>query len=529
MSDADFGRKKRALVCGAGGFIGSHLVKRLVGDGYWVRGADQKRTEFSPTAAHDFQVVDLRQEAGCQAAVRTPDGHGLRRGLPARGRHGRHGVHPLGRVRDHAQQLPDQPERDPRGRARGRAALLVLLLGLRLPGHVAERARDRARTRRYPALPHNEYGWEKLYAERTAMAYGRRHGMVVRLARFQNCYGPEGTWRGGREKAPAAMCRKIAEAPDGGTIEIWGDGTAMRAYTYVDDMVDGIVTPDEVATSRTASTSGGSEYVSVDELALLVAEIAGKKIHLRHVDGPVGVQGAQLRGPPHLVDRLGVEGLAAGGPLSHLPLDPGPGQGRRRASLSGEADSAVPEPDAPLRHGGDHGLLGAAGRGLPRAPRAPPRAGALPARARPSRWSPTRRRGGSAPVAARCGPCTGCWRRERGDAGAFLASQRILLVHAGGESRRLPCYAPEGKLFSPLPIASSALLPPVVLDVQLGLFFKYPWRRGEIVVSSGDAVIDFDPTGVPEERSPCSASRSRLRWSRARGTASSASTSDAST
>ena len=92
----------------------------------------------------------------------------------------------------------------------------------------------------YPALPDNEYGWEKLYAERMAMAYGRRHEMTVRLARFQNCYGPEGTWRGGREKAPAAMCRKVAEAPDGGTIEVWGDGTAMRSYTYVDDMVDGI-------------------------------------------------------------------------------------------------------------------------------------------------------------------------------------------------------------------------------------------------------------------------------------------------
>ena len=128
------------------------------------------------------------------------------------------------------------------------------------------------------------------------MAYGRRHEMTVRLARFQNCYGPEGTWRGGREKAPAAMCRKIAEAPDGGTIEIWGDGTAMRAYTYVDDMVDGIVTLMK-SDLENGVNIGRREYVSVDELALLVAGIAGKKIHLRHVDGPVGVRARNFLAP----------------------------------------------------------------------------------------------------------------------------------------------------------------------------------------------------------------------------------------
>jgi nucleoside-diphosphate-sugar epimerase len=141
----------------------------------------------------------------------------------------------------------------------------------------------------YPALPHNEYGWEKLYAERTAAAYGRRHGMVVRLARFQNCFGPEGTWRGGREKAPAAMCRKVAEVEEGGTIEVWGDGTAMRAYTFVDDMVDGIVTLMGSGLEGGVNI-GRREYVSVDELVRLVAEVAGKKVEIRHVDGPVGVR-----------------------------------------------------------------------------------------------------------------------------------------------------------------------------------------------------------------------------------------------
>ncbi|MFN8095003.1 MAG: NAD-dependent epimerase/dehydratase family protein [Vicinamibacteria bacterium] len=281
-------RQKTALVGGAGGFIGSHLVKRLVKDGYWVRGADQKRTEFSPTAAHDFQVVDLRDAAGCEAVVRTPSGEPF----------------------DEVYQLAA----DMGGMGFIHSAECEImrnscLINLNMT-HAAANAgvkrylfsssacvyRDMTadepelpETEAYPAMPHNEYGWEKLYAERTAAAYGRRTGMVVRLARFQNCYGPEGTWRGGREKAPAAMCRKIAEIENGGTVEVWGDGTAMRAYTFVDDMVDGIVT------LMHSSLEGGvnigrREYVSVDELATLVAEVAGKKIVIKHVDGPVGVK-----------------------------------------------------------------------------------------------------------------------------------------------------------------------------------------------------------------------------------------------
>jgi nucleoside-diphosphate-sugar epimerase len=139
-----------------------------------------------------------------------------------------------------------------------------------------------------PAHPDNEYGWEKLYSERIAEAYERRYGMQVRIARFQNCYGPEGTWTGGREKAPAAMCRKIAEIEDGGTIDVWGDGSAVRSYTYVSDMVDGIyaLTHSEL---HGAVNIGCPQYVTVDELALTAAKVAGKRIHLRHVDGPVGV------------------------------------------------------------------------------------------------------------------------------------------------------------------------------------------------------------------------------------------------
>jgi nucleoside-diphosphate-sugar epimerase len=141
----------------------------------------------------------------------------------------------------------------------------------------------------FPALPDNEYGWEKLYAERTALAYGRRFDMQVRIARFQNCYGPEGTWTGGREKAPAAICRKVAEAKDGGSVEVWGDGSAIRSYTYVDDMVDGIykLTHSDLTV---ATNIGSPEYVSVDELVRTVADVAGKRIRIVHIDGPVGVR-----------------------------------------------------------------------------------------------------------------------------------------------------------------------------------------------------------------------------------------------
>ena len=141
----------------------------------------------------------------------------------------------------------------------------------------------------YPALPDNEYGWEKLYSERMALAYGRQYGLPVRIARFQNCYGPEGTWKGGREKAPAAICRKVAEVPEGGTVEVWGDGKAVRSYTYVDDMVDGIYRLMQSDIEGPANI-GNPEYISVNELVETVARVAGKKINVKHIDGPVGVQ-----------------------------------------------------------------------------------------------------------------------------------------------------------------------------------------------------------------------------------------------
>jgi len=141
----------------------------------------------------------------------------------------------------------------------------------------------------YPALPDNEYGWEKLYAERMAMVYGRRYNMAIRIARFQNCYGPEGTWTGGREKAPAAICRKIAEVADGGSIDVWGDGTAVRSYTYVDDMVDGIRRL-MLSDLQGPTNIGSPEYVTVKELVEITADVAGKRVNIKWTEGPVGVR-----------------------------------------------------------------------------------------------------------------------------------------------------------------------------------------------------------------------------------------------
>jgi len=278
---------KKALVCGAGGFIGSHLVKRLKKEGAWVRGADLKYPEFSPTTADEFLILDLREEKNCLAAVTLPDGGAF----------------------DEVYQLAA----DMGGMGFIHSAECEIMRNSALINIHVTHAAAAAGVKRYffsssacvyrnmkadepalteddayPALPDNEYGWEKLYSERAAMAYGRRYGMTVRLARFQNCFGPEGTWRGGREKAPAALCRKIAEAEDGGTIEVWGEGSAMRAYTYIDDMVEGIVRLMGSALENGVNI-GRPEYVSVDELVAMIAAIAGKKIHMKHIAGPVGV------------------------------------------------------------------------------------------------------------------------------------------------------------------------------------------------------------------------------------------------
>ncbi len=278
---------KRALVCGAGGFIGGHLVKKLRKEGYWVRAVDIKPHEWSPDSANEFHLLDLRIEENCREALSVDGGSFDEVYQLAADMGGMGFIHSAETEIMHNSALIN-------------IYMTHIAAEMKVPRYFFSSSvcvyRDMkpgepemSEAQAIPAHPDNEYGWEKLYSERVAMAYERRYGMHVRIARFQNCYGPEGTWRGGREKAPAAMCRKVAEADDGGTIEVWGDGSAIRSYTYVSDMVDGIyllMHSDLIG----AANIGCPQYVSVDGLAEAVIKISGKRIKIKHVKGPVGVQ-----------------------------------------------------------------------------------------------------------------------------------------------------------------------------------------------------------------------------------------------
>ena len=278
---------KKALVCGAGGFIGGHLVKKLKKEGYWVRGVDIKAHEFAPTAADEFLLLDLREPGNCKAALSLGDGTFDQVYQLAADMGGMGFIHSAECDIMHNSALINIHMIDTATKMevpRYFFSSSVCVYRDMQPGEP-----EMTEAEAIPANPDNEYGWEKLYAERMAQAYARNYGIVVRIARFQNCYGPEGTWTGGREKAPAAICRKVAEAEDGGTIEVWGSGSAIRSYTYVSDMVDGIYMLMQ-SDLEGAVNIGCPQYVTVDELVGTVIEVSGKKINIRHVDGPVGVQ-----------------------------------------------------------------------------------------------------------------------------------------------------------------------------------------------------------------------------------------------
>jgi nucleoside-diphosphate-sugar epimerase len=274
---------KRVVVCGAGGFIGGHLVARLKAEGCWVRGVDVKSHEFAPTAADEFLLRDLRDRAACVTALAGGVDEVYQLAADMGGMGFIHSAE-CDIMRNNALinlNMIDAAAEVGVGRYFFSSSVCVYR-------DMAPGEPELTEAGAYPAMPDNEYGWEKLYAERVAETYGRRRGFPVRIARFQNCYGPQGTWRGGREKAPAAICRKVAETADGGTIEVWGDGSAIRSYTYVDDMVDGIIRLTR-SDLEGAVNIGSPEYVSVDELVAVVASVAGKDLKVRHVDGPVGV------------------------------------------------------------------------------------------------------------------------------------------------------------------------------------------------------------------------------------------------
>lgn len=276
---------KKALVCGAGGFIGGHLVRRLVIDGYYVRGVDIKDCEFLPSAADAFLKLDLRLKDSCRAALSTFGGFDEVYQLAA-DMGGMGFINSAAADIMHNSALINQYMVTEAARAGvgkyffSSSACVYRNMKIGEPEMSEEQA--------YPAMPDNEYGWEKLFAERMILTYSKLYGFSPRIARFQNCYGTEGTWRGGREKAPAAICRKVAQASNGGKIEVWGDGTAVRSYTYIDDMVDGIrrLMDSNIAVPVNI---GNPEYVSVDDLVRVVSLVAKKNIRIKHVEGPTGV------------------------------------------------------------------------------------------------------------------------------------------------------------------------------------------------------------------------------------------------
>ena len=282
-------KMKKILVNGAGGFIGGHMVKRLKAEGHWVRAVDLKLHEYATPPADEFILGDLRDQ---DLAARVVDGMeevyqfaadmgGA--GYIFTGEHDADVMHNSATINlntlhfgvkagvrkffysSSACMYPERNQTDP------------------LNPNCSE---DSA----YPAAPDSEYGWEKLFSERLYMAYRRNYGVEVRIARFHNIFGEEGTWAGGKEKAPAALCRKVAETEDGGAIEIWGDGLQTRSFLYIDECIEGVRRL--VESNFTGPVNIGSEeMVTINQLAETIMRIAGKNLTVKHIPGPLGVRG----------------------------------------------------------------------------------------------------------------------------------------------------------------------------------------------------------------------------------------------
>jgi GDP-D-mannose 3', 5'-epimerase len=280
---------RRVVVTGAGGFIGHHLVSFLKNEGYWVRGVDQKPPEFSVTDADEFELLDLRERASCDRAVRNVhEVYALAADMGGMGYISAHNakiLHDNALINTHTLEA---------AKDEGVERYLYTSSACVYPEYLQEDANvtPLKEEAAYPALPQDAYGWEKLIAERLCTYYREDFGLDTRIVRFHNIFGPLGTWTGGREKAPAALCRKVATAKLTGNseIEIWGDGEQTRSFCYIDDCVTGIY-----KLMRSDYTEplnlGQDRMVTVNELADMIAAIAGVEIVKTHVDGPQGVRG----------------------------------------------------------------------------------------------------------------------------------------------------------------------------------------------------------------------------------------------
>ena len=282
--------KRTALVLGAGGFIGSHLVKRLRKEGFSVRGVDLKYPDFAKTEADEFIIGDLRDQSVCRKILdrHFDEVYQLAADMGGAeyiftGENDANVMHNSALINLNISGLAYQFKV---GRLFYSSSACIYPKYNQMDPDNPKCAEDSA----YPAFPDSEYGWEKLFSERLYLSFHRNFGLNVRIARFHNIFGPEGTFQGGKEKAPAAICRKVALAPEDGTIEIWGDGKQTRSFLYIDECLDGIRKLMDSESTGPVNI-GSEEMISINDLALLVSSISGKTIHIKNIKGPEGVRG----------------------------------------------------------------------------------------------------------------------------------------------------------------------------------------------------------------------------------------------
>ena len=285
---------KKILITGAGGFIGSHLVKRLKREGYWVRGVDLKYPEFSLSPADDFVIGDLRSPSLVSLVMYSPIGNGSfdevyqlaadmgGAGYIFTGEHDADIMHNSALININIAKQAIQ--------------LKVKKLFFSSSACIYPQENQTnpntpncAESTAYPVNPDSEYGWEKIFSERLYLSYARNYGLDVRIARFHNIFGPEGAWNNGKEKAPAAICRKVAEAED--NIEIWGDGLQTRSFLYIDECLEGVRRLMEAPEAFEPLNIGSEEIVTINQLAEMIMKIAEKQLIINHIEGPLGVRG----------------------------------------------------------------------------------------------------------------------------------------------------------------------------------------------------------------------------------------------
>jgi nucleoside-diphosphate-sugar epimerase len=282
---------KTILVCGAGGFIGSHLVESLKEQGHKVIGVDLKRPEYSDTTADRFYVMDLRSSSNVNTIFDyhqfdevyqlAADMGGA--GYIFTGEHDADIMHNSAMINLNVLDCM---------RKYGVKRVFYSSSACMYPSHNQEDPDNPLLTEdsAYPANPDSEYGWEKLFSERLYMSYARNYGIDARIARFHNIFGPNGSWNNGKEKAPAALCRKVAMADDNGEIEIWGPGNQTRSFLYIEECIEGIHRIME-SDCTVPLNLGSTRMISINDLALLIASLTNKRIKIKNIDGPIGVMG----------------------------------------------------------------------------------------------------------------------------------------------------------------------------------------------------------------------------------------------